>query len=64
MRFLRAYFAEGESAWSRVIAMIATRKQAEYDAAVTLLTDLQELAVRENRLDTFTARTNQAAARV
>jgi hypothetical protein len=29
--------------------MIATRKPAEYDAAVTLLTDLQALAEREDR---------------
>jgi hypothetical protein len=46
-----------EAAWSRVEAMIATRKPAEYDAAVTLLTDLQALAEREDRYDTFTSRT-------
>jgi predicted MFS family arabinose efflux permease len=45
------------AAWSRVEAMIATRKPAEYDAAVTLLTDLQALAEREDRYDTFTLRT-------
>ena len=37
--------------------MIATRKPAEYDAAVTLLTDLRALAEREDRYDTFTLRT-------
>jgi len=36
---------------------IATRKPAEYDAAVTLLTDLQALAERQDRYDTFTVRT-------
>jgi hypothetical protein len=46
-----------DAAWSRVEAMIATRKPAEYDAAVTLLTDLQALAGREDRYDTFTVRT-------
>ena len=46
-----------DAAWSRVEAMIATRKPAEYDAAVTLLTDLQALAEREDRYDTFTVRT-------
>jgi hypothetical protein len=46
-----------EAAWSRVEAMIATRKPAEYDAAVTLLTDLQAVAEREDRYDTFTSRT-------
>jgi hypothetical protein len=46
-----------EAAWSRVDALIATRKPAEYDAAVMLLTDLQALAEREDRYDTFTVRT-------
>lgn len=36
--------------------MIATRKPADYDAAVTLLTDLQALAEREERHHTFTRR--------
>ena len=49
--------AEAEdAAWSRVEAMIATRKPAEYDAAVTLLSDLQALAERDGHYDTFTAR--------
>jgi hypothetical protein len=43
-------------AWSRVDAMIATRKPAEYDAAVTLLTDLRALAERETGLDEFARR--------
>lgn len=46
-----------DAAWSRVDALIATRKPAEYDAAVTLLTDLQALAQCEDRPDTFTQRT-------
>ncbi|TNC21448.1 hypothetical protein [Amycolatopsis alkalitolerans] len=43
-------------AWSRIDAMIATRKSAEYDAAVALLTDLRALAERETQLDEFTRR--------
>ncbi|HEX3786168.1 MAG TPA: hypothetical protein VHX38_41520 [Pseudonocardiaceae bacterium] len=57
---------EEDIAWSRVEAMIATRKPAEYDTAVTLLTDLRALAEREDRYDTFTVRTialRQAHAR-
>jgi len=57
---------EEDAAWSRVDALIAARKPAEYDAAVTLLTDLRSLAERENRNDTFTLRTSalrQAHAR-
>jgi len=48
---------EEDAAWSRVETMIATRKPAEYDAAVTLLADLQALAERDDRYDTFTLRT-------
>lgn len=48
---------EEDAAWPRVEAMIATRKPAEYDAAVALLIDLQALAEREDRYDTFTLRT-------
>ncbi|MFB9688200.1 hypothetical protein [Amycolatopsis plumensis] len=47
---------EGDGAWSRVDALIATRKPADYDAAVTLLTDLRALAERENLDDVFDAR--------
>lgn len=49
--------AEEHAAWSRVDTLIATRKPTEYDAAVALLTDLQALAEREGRYDTFTLRT-------
>jgi hypothetical protein len=48
---------EQGAAWSRVEALIATRKPTEYDAAVTLLTDLQALAERDDHYDTFTLRT-------
>lgn len=37
--------------------MIVSRKPAEYDAAVTLLLDLQALVERDNHDDTFTLRT-------
>jgi hypothetical protein len=45
-----------EAAWARVDALITTRKPTEYDTAVTLLTDLQTLAERHDRNDTFTLR--------
>jgi hypothetical protein len=48
---------EEDVAWSNVDALIDTRKPAEYDAAVTLLTDLRALAEREDRYDKFTMRT-------
>ncbi|MDF3309589.1 hypothetical protein P3H15_31720 [Rhodococcus sp. T2V] len=45
-----------EATWSRIDAMIATRKPDQYDAAAALLTDLQALADRDGRRDTFTQR--------
>lgn len=48
---------EGDAAWSRVEAMIATRKPTEYDAAVAVLTDLQALAERDGEADGFVLRT-------
>lgn len=45
-----------EAAWTRVHAMIATRKPAEYDSAVALLTDLQTVADRADRDDEFARR--------
>lgn len=47
---------EEDAAWSRVDALIATRKPSEYDAAVALLADLQALSEREDRHSTFTVR--------
>jgi hypothetical protein len=49
--------AEEDISWSRVDALIDTRKPAEYDAAVTLLTDLRALAEREDRYEKFTMHT-------
>ncbi|GAA3689711.1 hypothetical protein GCM10022267_90490 [Lentzea roselyniae] len=45
-----------EAAWDKVEALIATRKPTEYDAAVALLSDLQALAERDDRFDSFTLR--------
>ncbi|WP_342661329.1 hypothetical protein Rruber_05079 (plasmid) [Rhodococcus ruber] len=47
-----------EGTWSRIEAMIATRKPHEYDTAAALLTELQTLALRTGRGDTFTQRTS------
>jgi hypothetical protein len=45
-----------EAAWARVDTMISTRKPAEYDAAVALLTDLRDLADHNARQHEFTQR--------
>ena len=43
-------------AWGEVAALIATRQPGKYDAAVALMTDLRELAVRSERRDEIEAR--------
>ncbi|QYN37774.1 hypothetical protein K1T35_11335 [Pseudonocardia sp. DSM 110487] len=43
-RRLAALAADGDRAWTRVDAMIETKKPAEYDRAVDLLEDLREVA--------------------
>lgn len=48
-----------DAAWARVEAMIASRKPAEYDSAITLLVDLQALAERDDNDDAFTSRTRE-----
>lgn len=48
--------SDEDAAWSRIDSMISARKPSEYDAAVTLLADLQALAEREDRLDVFARR--------
>lgn len=46
----------GDSAWDRVEAAIVSRKPAEYDAAVDLLTDLHTLAERDGGMAPFEQR--------
>ncbi len=45
-----------EASWSRVDALIATRKPGDYDAAVAVLTELRALAEREGHGSTFAQR--------
>jgi hypothetical protein len=45
-----------ETAWADAERLINTRLQAQYDAAVTLLGDLQELAQREDQAQMFARR--------
>ena len=45
-----------ETAWADAERLISTRLQAQYDAAVTLLRDLQKLAQREDQAQAFARR--------
>jgi hypothetical protein len=62
-RRLAALTADVEVGWSRVEAMIATRKPAEYDAAVNLLEDLKVVAERTDQASEFEARLSGVRAR-
>jgi hypothetical protein len=42
-----------EGTWNRIAAHIQKRQPNEYDKAFTLLTDLRDLAVREDRVTAF-----------
>ena len=49
-RYLRKLAKREPAAWRQVDDLIATRRPAEYDQAVTLLADLRELGVLEKRV--------------
>jgi hypothetical protein len=55
-RRLEELAQDQETAWADAERLISTRLQAQYDAAVTLLGDLQELAQREDQAPAFARR--------
>lgn len=50
-----------EAAWAQVTSLIEAKKAKEYDAAVTLLTELSALARRDEDLDRFRKRAKEVA---
>jgi hypothetical protein len=56
---LEALALEGERAWERVEAHIAAKKAADYDLAVKLLRDLQEIADRKDASELFDDRVGE-----
>jgi hypothetical protein len=56
---LNALTGRQEQVWQQVTAMIETKKPREYDAAVALLADLQELAARDGGTAAFNRRVRQ-----
>jgi hypothetical protein len=62
-RRLAALSADVEGGWARVEAMIATKKSAEYDAAVAVLEDLQVVAERADQASGFSVRLAELRAR-
>ncbi len=55
-RHLDELAQDPETAWADAERLISTRLPAQYDAAVTLLRDLQELAQREDQAPAFARR--------
>ena len=55
-RHLDELAQDPETAWADAERLISTRLPAQYDAAVTLLGDLQELAQREDQVPAFARR--------
>lgn len=45
-----------ETAWARIDALIGTRRQSDYDAAVESLKDLQAVAARAGHAEEFARR--------
>jgi predicted kinase len=52
-----------EEAWEKVAEWIETRRPGDYDLAVALLGDLQELARREGDSDAFSQRFGELRTR-
>ena len=49
--------------WQQVEALVATKRQTDYDAAVKVIQDLHDLATRRGQLDIFAPRLQQLRAR-
>ena len=52
-RYLEQLGNRAEATWNQIAAHIQKRQPNEYDKAVTLLTDLRDLAVRQDRVNAF-----------
>ena len=52
-RYLDQLGTREEATWNQIAAHIQKRQPNEYDKAVTLLTDLRDLAVRQGRVTAF-----------
>jgi hypothetical protein len=62
-RYLDDLVGHVDELWQQVEALVATKRQTDYDAAVRAIQDLHDLAVRHGQLDTFASRLQQLRAR-
>ena len=62
-RYLNRLRKRQTETWQKIEALIETRRQADYDAAVRLLKDLKDLATRDGRAAEVAARRRRLAKR-
>jgi len=62
-RYLDGLVGHVDELWQRAEALITTRRPVDYDAAVKVMQDLHDLAVRQEHLDTFAPRLQELCAR-
>jgi membrane protein involved in colicin uptake len=63
-RYLDQLRKREEATWNQIAAHIQKRQPNEYDKAVTLLTDLRDLAVRQGRVTAFQSALRELSAPV
>jgi hypothetical protein len=59
---IRGLAKREREAWRQVDALIATKRPRDYDAAVTLLSDLREMSGRKGRAGPFGQRIDELRA--
>jgi hypothetical protein len=62
-RYLEGLIGHTDELWQQVEALVATKRQADYTAAVKLVQDLHDVSARQRQLDTFMPRLQQLRAR-
>jgi len=62
-RYLAGLVGHVDELWQQVEALVATKRQTDYDAAVKVIQDLHDLAARRGQLDIFVRRLQQLRVR-
>jgi hypothetical protein len=62
-RYLDSLVGHVVELWQQVEALVATKRQTDYDAPVKVIQDLHDLAARRGQLDVFVPRLQQLRAR-
>jgi hypothetical protein len=62
-RYLDGLVGRVDELWQHVEALVGTKRQTDYDAAVRAIQDLHDLAARRRQLDVFAPRLQELRAR-